>query len=94
MAERLGALTGEVYLSIDVDGLDPSVVPSTGTPQPGGLGWRQVIDIIRRVSGSTRSRLVGADVVELVASPHPPGCDIVVARLAAKILAFWARGHA
>ena len=40
-------LEGKVYLTIDVDGLDPSIIPSTGTPQPGGLSWRQTMELIR-----------------------------------------------
>ena len=43
----LRGLEGNVYLTIDVDGLDPSIIPSTGTPLPGGLGWRQMMEIIR-----------------------------------------------
>ena len=89
LLDTLGRLEGQVYLSVDADGLDPSVIPTTGTPQPDGLSWRQTMEVIRTLAAATRSRLVGADIVELVASPHPPGCDIIAARLLAKILAFW-----
>ncbi|NLW51177.1 MAG: agmatinase [Candidatus Brocadiaceae bacterium] len=85
---RLQGLRGDVYLTVDVDGLDPSVIPSTGTPQPDGLSWRQTMDVIRAVTGAPDAHLLGADVVEFVPSPHPPGCDLTAARLAAKILAF------
>ena len=78
---------------IDADGLDPSLIPSTGTPQPDGLSWRQTIDVIRSLATSPQSRLIGADITELVASPHPPGSDAVAARLATKILAFWWPGR-
>jgi len=88
----LDALAGPVYLTLDVDGLDPGVIPSTGTPQPGGLSWWQTIEIIRRISLAQEARWIGADVVELVASPHPPGCDLAVARLASKLLAWWWKG--
>ncbi len=88
--ERLGQLTGEVYLSIDVDGLDPSVIPSTGTPQPDGLSWRQTIDVLQAVM-SARCQVVGADICEFVPSTPAPGCDIIPAKLAAKVLAFWWR---
>lgn len=84
---ELRGLAGKVYLSINVDGLDPAVFPSTGTPQPGGLSWQQTMQIIRAVAESS-CQWVGADVMELVASPHPPGCDITAARLAAKVLAW------
>jgi agmatinase len=89
LRETLRQLKGDVYLSIDVDGFDPAVVPNTGAPQPNGLTWNQAIEIIQQISLSEGSRFLGADVVEYVASPHPPGCDIVVAKLAAKILAYW-----
>jgi agmatinase len=89
----LRGLTGKVYLTLDVDGLDPGVFPSTGTPQPGGLSWRQTIEVIRAVAAESRCRLIGADVVELVPSPHPPGCDLSAARLAAKVLAWWQVGR-
>jgi len=89
LRKTLRQLEGDLYLSLDVDGLDPGVMPSTGAPQPNGLSWNQVIEILREVSASERCRFVGADVVEYVACPHPPGCDIIAARLAAKILAYW-----
>ena len=88
LLERLRQLTGEVYLSIDVDGLDPSVIPSTGTPQPDGLSWRQMVEVIRAVT-SGQCHLVGADICEFVPSTPPPGRDTVPAKLAAKVLAFW-----
>ncbi len=85
----LARLEGPVYLSIDVDGLDPSIVPSTGTPQPNGLSWQQAMELIRAVAAAPCD-WIGADVVEFIASPHPPGCDLTVARLVMKILAYWA----
>jgi agmatinase len=93
MLDALRRLEGKVYLTIDVDGLDPSVVPSTGTPQPGGLSWRQMMDILRVLTNESRCQLTGADIVEFVASPVPPGCDPAAARLATKLLAWWWRGH-
>jgi agmatinase len=85
----LADLRGKVYLTVDVDGLDPGIIPSTGTPQPGGLTWRQAMDVIRSVTRAPAARLLGADLVEFVPSPHPPGCDPAAARLAMKILAWW-----
>jgi len=85
----LARLEGPVYLSLDVDGLDPSIVPSTGTPQPNGLSWRQAMELIRALAAAPCD-WIGADVVEFIASPHPPGCDLTVARLVMKILAYWA----
>jgi len=88
--QALRQIEGDAYLSIDVDGLDPSVIPSTGTPQPNGLSWAQTMEIIRTLVRNPKARVIAADVVEFVASPHPPGCDIIAARLAAKVLAYWA----
>jgi agmatinase len=91
--ETLRRLEGDVYLTVDVDGLDPSIIPSTGTPMPDGLSWRQTIDVIRALTVESRCRLIGADVVEFIPSPNPPGCDPAAARLAAKILAWWWKGR-
>lgn len=85
----IGQLRGQVYLTIDVDGLDPAVIPSTGTPQPDGLSWRQTMEVVRAVASVPECHFVGADVVEYVPSPHPPGCDPIAAKLVAKVLAFW-----
>lgn len=69
----------DVYLTIDVDGLDPSIVPATGTPEPGGLGWRQALDIVRTVASA--SRIVAMDCVELAPSPGLHMAEFAVARL-------------
>lgn len=87
--DTLRRLEGDVYLTIDIDGLDPSVVPSTGTPQPDGLSWRQTMAVLQAVTAAPRARVLGADVVEFVPSPHPPGCDLTAAKLAVKTLAWW-----
>ncbi len=55
-------LTDDVYISIDVDGFDPSVIPATGTPQPGGFGWYEGLDIFREVI--KHKNIVAVDVVE------------------------------
>jgi agmatinase len=91
--ESLRRLEGKVSLTLDVDGLDPSIIPSTGTPQPNGLSWRQTIDVVRVLTTESRCRLIGADVMEFVPSLHPPGCDPIAARLAAKVLAWWWAGR-
>jgi agmatinase len=59
-------LTDNVYVTIDLDVFDPSIMPSTGTPEPGGLGWYQVLRLLRSVAES--KRIVGFDVVELCPS--------------------------
>lgn len=75
-----------VYVTIDVDGFDPSFVPSTGTPEPGGLGWYDVLALLRAV---TRERkVVGADLVELAPIPGLVAPDFLVAKLAYKIIGY------
>jgi agmatinase len=81
LGELSGRLAGKrVYLTIDVDGLDPSVVPATGTPEPGGLSWRQALALLETVSGAAGS-IVGIDCVELAPSPGLHAADFAVAKL-------------
>jgi agmatinase len=89
MLNTLRNLTGKVYLTIDVDGLDPSIMPSTGTPQPNGLSWPQLMEILRVLMTESQGRVIGADVVEFVPSPTPPGCDPTATRIVTKTLAWW-----
>jgi len=60
--EAIDGLTENVYLTIDIDGLDPSIVPTTGTPEPGGLGWYETLALIRRLA--EKKNVVGMDLVE------------------------------
>jgi agmatinase len=80
LREIRGMVKGrDVYLTIDVDGLDPSVVPATGTPEPGGLTWQQALDIVTLVA--SESRLVAMDCVELAPAPGLAMAEFAVARL-------------
>ena len=76
----------KVYLTIDIDGLDPSIAPGTGTPEPGGLSWAQTLELVRAVC--TRRKVVAADIVEV--RPIPPNhvTEFLAARLAYKIIAY------
>jgi agmatinase len=80
----LSALSGNVYVTFDLDALDPSVLPATGTPEPGGLDWYEAVDLLRAVS--TRSRIVGFDVVELAPIPGQVASDFLAARLVYRLL--------
>jgi len=60
--DAVASLTDQVYLTIDIDGLDPSLVPTTGTPEPGGLGWYETLALIRRIA--EKKTIVGLDLVE------------------------------
>lgn len=85
----LKALGPKVYISLDLDGLDPSVVPGVGTPVPGGLGWYETLDLLRAVVQN--KRVVGADVVELCPQPDSPISEYAAAKLVYKIVAYAAR---
>jgi agmatinase len=91
--DHLRSLEGPVFLTLDVDGLDPAILPSTGTPQPNGLTWPETMQVLRALAFAPRVEWLGADVVEFVPSPQPPGCDPTAARLVQKILAWWHGGR-
>ncbi|MCC6454923.1 MAG: agmatinase [Caldilineaceae bacterium] len=86
--EELAArLAGKrVYLTIDVDGLDPAIVPATGTPEPDGLTWVETLDIVRLVCQS--SQIVGIDCVELAPYPGQHAADFAVAKLLYKTISY------
>jgi agmatinase len=82
----LSILSSNVYITIDLDVFDPSIMPSTGTPEPGGMGWYEVLDLIRRV-GET-SNIVGFDVVELCPSEHDKAPNFLASKLIYKMLSY------
>jgi len=75
-----------VYLTFDLDGFDASLMPATGTPEPGGLMWDDAIAVIR--AAADVCSIVGADVNELAPREHLHGCDFLAAKLAYKILSY------
>jgi agmatinase len=77
-------LTDKVYLTIDVDCFDPSLVPATGTPEPGGLDWHQVDTLLEQVAKNRE--VVGFDVVELLPTPGQWASDFLVAKLIYRFL--------
>jgi agmatinase len=83
VAERL---EGDVYVTVDLDGLDPAIMPATGTPVPGGLGWYTTLKLIKRVC--RRHRVIGMDVVELAPIPDQHASDFLAARLAFKLVGY------
>jgi agmatinase len=80
----LDALTDDVFVTFDVDGLDPSVMPATGTPEPGGLDWYEAVDLLREVA--ERRRIVGFDVVELAPTQGQTASDFLCARLVYRLI--------
>ncbi|MGI9533901.1 MAG: agmatinase [Thermodesulfobacteriota bacterium] len=75
-------LKEKVYLSIDVDGFDPSIIPTTGTPEPGGLGWYQVLSLLKKLF--SEKDVIGMDIVELAPVEGLHGPDVLAAKLAYK----------
>ncbi len=84
MNKATNLLTDNVYMTIDLDAFDPSIMPSTGTPEPGGMGWYQTLDFIRNVI--EHKNLVGFDVVELCPSEGNKAPDFLAAKLIYRIL--------
>jgi agmatinase len=86
-----GHLRDPVYITVDVDAMDPGVIPATGTPDPGGLTWHQVTALLRKVCAVRR--VVAADIVELAPIPGSVVGQYAAARLAAKILLYHREGR-
>ena len=79
-------LTENVYLTIDIDGLDPSLVPTTGTPEPGGLGWYETLTLIRKLAA--KKRIIGMDLVEFSKAENSAAPAFLCAKLVYKSLAY------
>jgi len=79
-------LSPHVYISIDLDVLDPSIMSAVGTPEPGGLNWQQVLELLRAVA--ERKHIVGFDLVELCPAEGPNSCAFLAAKLAYKLIGY------
>ncbi len=84
--DALDTLSQNVYITIDLDVFDPAVLPSTGTPEPGGLTYYQVLHFLRKVF-QTRN-VVGVDLVELCPNPKRRASDFLAARLAYQLMTY------
>jgi len=82
----ISKLSDNVYITIDLDALDPSIVPSTGTPEPGGLLWYEVLTFLKAVSD--KKNVVGFDVVELCPDGSNKAPDFLAAKLIYKLLSY------
>ena len=82
----VGLLGDDVYMTIDLDVFDPSIMPSTGTPEPGGLLWYDVLELFKRVVA--QKNLVGFDVVELCPNKYNKAPDFLAAKLIYKLLSY------
>ncbi|MEM4359908.1 MAG: agmatinase [Candidatus Bilamarchaeaceae archaeon] len=85
-------LTDNVYITIDLDVFDPSIMPSTGTPEPGGLGWYQVDHLLKAVT--ERRNVLGFDIVELAPVKTDRAPDFLAAKLVYKLLSYKFAPHA
>jgi agmatinase len=84
-------LSRRTWLTIDLDGLDSSLMPATGTPEPGGLTWVQLMDLLHLLT--RHSTIVGLDVVELKPMPGNGAPDFLAARLVHRVLSEVFRDH-
>ena len=87
LSDKINALLGkDLYITFDIDAFDPSIMPSTGTPEPGGLGWYPVLEILRK---AIRGRnIVGMDLVELAPDKVNHYSQFTAAKLLYKMLAY------
>ncbi len=86
MDEVLEQLTDNVFISFDLDALDPSIMPSTGTPEPGGLLWYETLEFLKLVF--EQKNVVGFDIVELCPNEIDKSSDFLVAKLYYKMLSY------
>ena len=85
--EIVAPLIGKpVYVTFDIDGLDGSIMPATGTPTPGGMGYLQALAILRRAAEA--GKIVGMDIVELAPMKGLHACDFLAAQLAYKMMSY------
>jgi N1-aminopropylagmatine ureohydrolase len=80
------SLGDPVYITIDVDGMDPSIMPATGTPEPGGLSWYEMLALLRATV--TRRNVVACDVVELSPLPGLVAPNFLVSKLVYKVITY------
>ena len=85
--ERIVDSLGEdVYVTIDVDVFDPSIMPAVGTPEPDGMSWRQLLDIMESVA--LHKHVVGFDLVEFCPGQGPSSCAFLLAKLAYRLIGY------
>jgi len=86
MDKTVRLMGDQVYLTIDLDVLDPSVMPSTGTPEPGGMDWYMIMEYLRKVFRS--KNVIGFDIVEFAPLKNLKAPDFLVAKLYYKLLSY------
>lgn len=86
MDNVLDLMTDNVYITFDLDALDPSILPSTGTPEPGGLFWYETLEFLKRIF--EECNVVGFDIVELCPNKKEKSSDFLAAKLYYKMLSY------
>ncbi|WP_185866558.1 agmatinase [Blattabacterium cuenoti] len=86
MKKAIKRLSENVFLSIDIDVLDPSIAPSTGTPEPGGLSWYTTLKFLKMVF--QKKKIIGFDIVELLPNEREFSTDFLVVKLYYKLLSY------
>ncbi len=86
MTGAVEKLKDKVYITIDCDGLDPSIIPATGTPEPGGLGWFETLRFLKHVC--EKRQVIGFDIVELSPSKESPISDYNLAKMAYRLMGY------
>ncbi len=86
VARVIAALPEEIYVTVDLDALDPAIMPATGTPEPGGLDWYRALEALRAVAKARR--IAGFDVVELAPIPGLVAPDFLAAKLVYRLLGY------
>ncbi len=87
----LEKVSGNVYITIDLDAFDPAIAPSTGTPEPGGLQWYPTLELLKKVF--QKCNVVAFDIVELMESPYSKPTAFLAAKLYYKMLAYYHTSH-
>ena len=86
MESAIDQMTDNVFITFDLDAFDPSVLPSTGTPEPGGLFWYETLDFLKKVFN--QKNVVGLDIVELCPNEVDKSSDFLAAKLYYKMLSY------
>ncbi|TXK73328.1 agmatinase [Mesonia sp. HuA40] len=86
MDDAIGQMTPNVFITIDLDAFDPSILPATGTPEPGGLLWYETLDFLKMIFKT--KNVVGFDIVELCPNENHKASDFLAAKLYYKMLSY------
>ena len=86
MDAAIDQMTDNVFITFDLDAFDPSIMPSTGTPEPGGLLWYETLDFLKQVF--EEKNVVGFDIVELCPNEKEKSSDFLAAKLYYKMLSY------